>query len=74
MDYTKDDQMSVAVRRIPEQPGSGFVDPDALNLTFEKNEIMRRYGGEYELQPGINYDEVAIFVVPPGTSLPPTPI
>jgi hypothetical protein len=67
--FKKPDDLRVIVKRIPDALGAGTADVDALPVTVEKEHMLSRpsYGDEYELDPGVEFDEVAAFVVVPGT-------
>ena len=67
--FKKPDDLRATVKRIPDALGTGSVDIDALPVTVEKKDMLSRpgYGDEYELDPGVDFDEVAAFVVTPGT-------
>jgi len=65
--YDKKDDARVVVKQIPDNQPAGAVDVDKLPVAYVKKDLFGRYGDEYEIDPGIEYDEVATFVVPPGT-------
>jgi hypothetical protein len=65
--YNKNDDARVVVKLIPDDHPAGAVDMDKLPVAYEKKDLFGRYGDEYEIDPGIEYDEVITFVVPPGT-------
>ena len=63
----KPDDLRVKVKRIPEQGLSGVIDVDRLpKPVAEIDGMLKRYGDEYELDPGVEFDEVASFVLPLG--------
>lgn len=59
--------MSITIKRIPEGEGSGYIDRDKLPPLFEAKNIIQRYAG-YQLDPGVEFEEVEPFVVPAGAS------
>jgi hypothetical protein len=62
-----DANMWVRVKRIPSGLNAGAFSVDRLPVTYEQKQMLTRYHGGYEIDPGIEFDEVATFVVPPGT-------
>jgi hypothetical protein len=61
--------MWVRIKRLPASAKNGPVDTDALPVLFEKPGMLKRYlhnGETYELDPGVEFDELATFVVPVG--------
>ena len=65
--YKKNDDARVVVKLIPDDHTADAVDVDKLPVAFEKKDLFGRYGDRYEIDPGIEFDEVATFVVQPGT-------
>ncbi|ANJ73560.1 hypothetical protein K6V72_24150 [Ralstonia insidiosa] len=59
--------ISVAVRRIPDGAQSGHIDREKLPVVFEAKNIIQGYGG-YQLDPGVEFDEVEPFLVPVGAA------
>jgi hypothetical protein len=65
--YDKEDDARVVVKQIPDDHAAGAVDLDKLPVAYERRNLFARYGEPYEIDPGIEFDELATFVVPPGT-------
>ncbi|WP_230948988.1 hypothetical protein, partial [Burkholderia vietnamiensis] len=61
-----DGEMWVKVRQIPDKIGDGPINFDKLPVTFQKTDMLQRYKGGYEIDPGVEFDEIATFVVQPG--------
>ncbi|WP_416053145.1 hypothetical protein [Cupriavidus basilensis] len=55
--------ISIAIKRIPEGAGLGHIDRDKLPVAFEVKDITEGYEG-YQLDPGVEFEEVESFVVP----------
>jgi hypothetical protein len=57
------DGFVIAVQRIPLSLNQGPLELEKLPLMYQVN-ILKRYPDGYELEPGVEYDEIATFVVP----------
>lgn len=55
----------VSVRAIPENLKQGVVALDNLPMLY-KGDILKKFPDGYELEPGVEYDEVLALVVPKG--------
>lgn len=55
----------VTVRTIPEKLKEGVVDLEDLPV-FYMDDLLKRFPDGYELEPGVEYDEVVALVVPKG--------
>jgi hypothetical protein len=55
----------VTVRSIPERLKSGVVDLEELPV-FYTGDLMNRFPDGYDLEPGVEYDEVLALIVPKG--------
>ena len=56
----------VSVRSIPSGLAVGVVDLEKLAKFYEVN-LKDRFPDGYELEPGVEYDEIVVLVVPKGT-------
>ncbi|ALS65509.1 hypothetical protein EGJ54_24510 [Pandoraea apista] len=61
-----DQPMSIAIKEIPAGHETGYVNRDDLKPLYVAQNIIGRYKGGYELDPGVEFDEVEPFVVPAG--------
>jgi hypothetical protein len=53
----------VTIRSIPDNHKQGIIDLEKLPKTYEID-LMERFKDGYEMEPGVEYDEVAALVVP----------
>ena len=60
------DGFVVTVQRIPPNLNPGPLELEKLPVTYPPVNIVKRFPDGYELEPGVEYDEVAVFVVPSG--------
>jgi len=58
---------SVTVRNFPTDVKGGIVDIDKHPNAYPPIDLLRRFPDGYELEPGIEYDELVAIVVPKGT-------
>ena len=56
----------VEVRKIPSGAPVGPLDLKKLPVSY-KTDLMERFSDGYELEPGVEYDEIVVLVVPVGT-------
>jgi hypothetical protein len=57
--------LAVTVRDLPVDLKPGAVDLDKLKERY-KADILDRFMGGYEMEPGVEYDEVVTMIVPTG--------
>jgi len=53
----------VSVRRIPDKHPQGPMELDTFPEIY-KTDIVKRFSDEYDLEPGVEYDEIVALVVP----------
>jgi hypothetical protein len=59
--------IDVFVKTFPAGLDSGRVNQDKLPVAFSARNIVSKYKG-YDMEPGIDYDEVETFIVPKATT------
>ena len=59
--------IDVFVKTFPANLGSGPIDQSKLPVAFSARNIVSRFKG-YDMEPGIDYDEVETFIVPKATT------
>ncbi|MEM5316530.1 hypothetical protein [Paraburkholderia sp. JHI869] len=64
LDGGKKGDISVDVRVLPSKLPDGLVKVDALPIKYRAANIVSKFKGGYVMEPGIDYDEVQMFVVP----------
>jgi hypothetical protein len=57
--------LTVTVKRVPATLALGVVDMDKEPITYQRNDILKRYGGEY-LEARVKLEDLVSFVVAPG--------
>jgi hypothetical protein len=58
--------LRVSIRSIPSGEKAGILDLEKLP-EFYNTDLMKRFPDGYELEPGVEYDEVLALVVPKGS-------
>ena len=56
----------ITIRSIPSGAKAGILDLEKLP-EFYKTDLMKRFPDGYDLEPGVEYDEVLALVVPKGS-------
>lgn len=65
--HLKPDALLLTVKKIPESFAIGYIDTDTVvPVLFEVRDIFKRYGKEVWLDAGVEFQDVATFVVKPG--------
>ncbi len=64
---TKGD-IDVEIKALPPKLPDGRFDSDKLPIKFSAKNIVSKYAGGYVMEPGIDYDEIEVFVVPRKTT------
>ena len=59
------DGLVLTVRKVPDDYKPGTVDLDKLSEVCEVN-VLKKHPEGYELEPGVEYDEVEALIVPKG--------
>jgi len=58
--------LNVTVRDLPSNLKLGSVELEKLKERYKTDVLDRFKGGGYELEPGVEYDEVVTMIVPRG--------
>jgi hypothetical protein len=58
--------LSLTVKKIPDGLKPGYVDIDEQPAVLKQNALFERYGEGVELEPGVEFEDVAEFVIEPG--------
>ena len=60
------DALVVTVKRVPDSLPTGSIDLDKQPIAYQRTGIFKRYDGGIYLEAGMQLEDLAEFVVPPG--------
>lgn len=61
------DGLVITVKNIPNDSKAGIIDLESLPAQYKKD-LVKRYTNGYEIEPGVEYDEVIALIVPTGST------